>query len=92
MDEILVTNRRVKLLLAGAFVSEYVPEARTQLEAFQEKGVSVTLDLSQLRHIDRDGIGLLVWATQSGTGVINPPSYVLRWIKQECVRAHSQCD
>jgi ABC-type transporter Mla MlaB component len=86
MDEFHTENLCVTLSLAGAFTSDYVREARSRLEHIRQQGYAVALDLSQLRQIDRDGIALLIWATRSGTQLVNAPPYILTWITQEALQ------
>lgn len=82
IDE-LHRNGCTTLLLSGTFTSEHVPEARAKLEALQQQGYIVELELSQLRHIDREGIALLIWATGAGRALLDAPRYVITWITQE---------
>jgi ABC-type transporter Mla MlaB component len=86
LDEIQTANGCVTLLLSGAFTSDQVPEIRARLEAFQQQGHVVELDLSQLRQVDRDGIALLIWATRAGTALTNAPRYIRTWITQEALQ------
>jgi ABC-type transporter Mla MlaB component len=84
--EFYITNLCVTLSLAGALTSDYVRETRSKLEDIQQQGYAVVLDLSELRHIDRDGIALLTWAARAGTQLLNAPPYVLTWIAQEALQ------
>ena len=92
MDELHTTNLCVTLSLAGAFTSDYVGETKSKLEAIQQQGYAVSLDLSQLRQIDREGIAVLIWATHTGTQIINAPRYVRTWIAQEALQNNGGCN
>jgi ABC-type transporter Mla MlaB component len=83
MDELYTSDRRVTVLLAGTITSEHVFEIRSRLEQLQRTSYSVILDLKQLRHTDREGVSLFVWAKQMGTSLLNAPSWVGTWIALE---------
>jgi ABC-type transporter Mla MlaB component len=82
-----ITERCVTLQLAGALTSDYVPETRSKLEDIQQQGYGVVLELSELRHIDREGIALLTWAGRAGAQLVNGQPYVLTWIGQEALQS-----
>ena len=89
MDELYTSDRRVTVLIAGTITSEHVSEIKSRLEQLQ-RSYSIILDLGQLRHIDREGVSLFVWATQMGTSLLNAAPWIGTWIALEGERERQE--
>jgi anti-anti-sigma regulatory factor len=89
MDELYTSDRRVTVLIAGTITSEHVSEIRSRLEQLQ-RSYSIIMDLGQLRHIDREGVSLFVWARQMGTSLLNAAPWIGTWIALEGERQQQE--
>jgi len=59
-----------------------VGELRSLLES-EVPGISLALDLSEVKLVDRDAIRFLVQRQAEGTSLINCPAFIREWILQE---------
>ncbi len=74
-------EKLLKVRLCGQLTKEYLPELDRLLTG--ESGAS--LDLSNVTFVDRDAMVFLCSAKARKIGIENCPSYVIRWIQQECL-------
>jgi ABC-type transporter Mla MlaB component len=74
-------NKSVTLHLTGQFTGEYVAELQKALNAGQSQRIA--LDLSNVTFVDREAM-MFLCGVKSGISIESIPSYVIRWIEQEC--------
>ena len=75
-----VGEDRVVLRVSGRITGDHVETLRTLLE--RESG-SITLDLKDVRLVDRDAVKLLAIHESNGVKIENCPLYIREWIRRE---------
>jgi anti-anti-sigma regulatory factor len=73
----------VTLTLAGVLDASAAVEALNAMGGPLRENRSLTLDLSQLRYADREGIRLLAAARRNGVRLIGVPQYIQSWLRFE---------
>jgi len=74
----------VRVNLHGAFTGDYIPEVAKALSENGCKRGKVTLDLMNVRFVDREAMEFLrIAISRRKIAIENIPSYVNRWIEQE---------
>ena len=73
----------VTLTLAGVLDTSTVAEALNAMGDPLRENRKLTLDLSQLRYADREGIRLLAAAMRNGVQLIEVPQYIQLWLRFE---------
>lgn len=68
------------LVLSGRIEERHVAELRSVLEA-EPKGTSITLDLEEIRLVDREGVRFLAACEARGITLKNCRSYIREWIE-----------
>ncbi len=90
MLKIIVTVREnpesIRVHLYGQLTGEYVPEVEKTLSGQGADTRKLILDLSNVTFVDREAMKFLCGAKSRKVTVENIPSYVRRWIEQECRR------
>ena len=71
------------LALCGALTREYVLDLTRMCDDLREAELAVTLNLSQLRSADREGLAFLLKAADASIRLAHCPPYIRRWIQQE---------
>jgi hypothetical protein len=66
--------------LSGRIEKEHVSELRVLLEG-ESKVVELTLDLEEVRLVDREAVRFLAACEARGIRLKNCPSYVRKWIE-----------
>ena len=66
--------------LSGRIDQEHLSELQAVLEAEREAG-EISLDLDEVKLVDRESIRFLASCEDRGIGLKNCPSYVREWIK-----------
>ena len=74
-------NGRAILALSGRIEERHVSELLELLEA-EAKPTEVTLDLTEVKLVDREAIRFLAGCKARGIGLKNCPSYIRTWIEQ----------
>lgn len=77
---------RVTLTLAGVLNASAAVEAADAMGGPLRENRRLTLDLSQLRYADREGIRFLAAAIRNGVHLTGVPRYIRSWLGQEEVR------
>jgi anti-anti-sigma regulatory factor len=76
----------VTLTLAGVLDASAAVEAQNAMGGPLRENRKLTLDLSQLRYADREGIRFLAAAISNGVPLTGVPQYVASWLKLEGLR------
>jgi ABC-type transporter Mla MlaB component len=74
---------RVTLTLAGVLNASAAVEAAKAMGGPLRENRRLTLDLSQLRYADREGILFLTAAMRTGVRLTGTPPYIRSWLDQE---------
>ena len=74
-------NGRAMLTLSGRIEAGNLPELQELLDAEAEP-TEVTLDLTEVKLVDREAIRFLVACKARGIELKDCPSYIRRWIEQ----------
>jgi hypothetical protein len=74
-------DRGVRFALSGRIGAEYLEELRGLIDG--ERRRAVTLDLEQVKLVDRDAVRFLARCEADGATLENCPGYVREWIAQE---------
>jgi anti-anti-sigma regulatory factor len=74
-------GNRVTLALAGFLDAQGAEETSRAIDDVRDG--KMILDLSQLRHADRDGIVFLASLVQSGIELRGVPVYIRTWLQYE---------
>ena len=69
-------------MLSGRLEGEYLPELRRLIEAEEPRG-PLTLDLRDVKLVDREAVRLLAQWEASNVTLANCPQYVREWIVRE---------
>ena len=72
----------VRLMLSGRIEAEYLPELRRLIEG-EDRQRAVTLDLREVKLVDRDTVSFLAQCEAAGATLENCPAYVREWIARE---------
>src|SRR6266481_658570 len=72
----------VRFMLSGHLEAEYLPQLR-RLIAGEEQQRLVTLDLGEVKLVDRDAVTFLAQCEAAGATLENCPPYVHEWIGRE---------
>jgi len=67
--------------LSGRIEERHVPELH-ELLAAEAEPTEVTLDLTEVKLVDREAIRFLAACIARGIGLKDCPSYIRRWIEQ----------
>jgi anti-anti-sigma regulatory factor len=82
-------KRSVTLTLSGRIDEEHVPELRQLLEA--DAGVpDITIDLDEVRLVDRKAVKFLAACEARGIKLKQCPSYIREWIETGSDASHEQ--
>ena len=76
-------DKSLRVCLCGQFTGEYVSELEKVLTLGNPDAAKVALDLSNVTFVDREAMVFLCGAFKH-VAIENIPSYVTRWIEQEC--------
>jgi ABC-type transporter Mla MlaB component len=74
---------RVTLTLAGVLNASAAVETANAMVGPLRQNRRLTLNLSQLRHADREGILFLAAAMRKGVHLIGVPRYIRSWLRFE---------
>lgn len=74
-------NGHAIFAVSGRIEERLLPELRALLDA-EANPVDVTLDLTEVKLVDREAIKFLAAREVQGIGLRNCPSYIRRWIEQ----------
>jgi anti-anti-sigma regulatory factor len=74
-------NGNAIFTLSGRIEERHLPELHELLDAEAEP-TEVTLDLREVKLVDREAIRFLSACKARGIGLKNCPSYIRRWIEQ----------
>jgi hypothetical protein len=74
-------NGHAIFILSGRIEDRHVSELHELLDA-QAKPTEVTLDLTEVKLVDREAIRFLAACKARGIALVNCPSYIRRWIEQ----------
>ena len=80
-------NGRAIFALSGRIEASHVPELHELLEAEVEPA-EVTLDLTEVKLVDREAIRFLAACKARGIELKDCPSYIHTWIEQGSDRSH----
>ena len=69
-------------MLSGRIEAEHLPELRRLIEG-EDGRRAVTLDLREVKLVDRDAVNFLADCEATGTTLENCPVYVREWIARE---------
>jgi hypothetical protein len=69
-------------VLSGRITEDYLPELQLLLDAEPEKK-KVTLDLKEIRLVEREAMKFLAACQARGVELLNCPGYVREWIVKE---------
>ena len=72
----------VRLVLSGRIEAEHLPELRRLIEG-EDGRRPVTLDLKEVKLVDRDAVNFLADCEAAGAMLENCPAYVREWIARE---------
>jgi anti-anti-sigma regulatory factor len=76
----------VTLTLAGVLNASAAVEAANAVGGPLRENRRLTLDLSQLRYADREGIRFLAAAMRDGVHLTGVPRYIRSWLSHEGLR------
>jgi hypothetical protein len=71
----------VRFMLSGRIEAEYLPELRRLIEGEERR--PLTLDLGEVKLVDRDAVTFLAQCEAAGSMLENCPAYVCEWIARE---------
>jgi hypothetical protein len=69
------------LNLEGRVIGPWVDELRQSCERFLASGAPLTLDLTEVAFVERDGARLLKHLVDGGVAVVNCPAFVCEQLK-----------
>lgn len=69
------------LTLEGRVIGPWVDELRQSCERILGSGVPLTLDLTEVAFVERDGVRLLKHLVEGGVAVVNCPAFVCEQLK-----------
>jgi anti-anti-sigma regulatory factor len=69
------------LSLEGRVIGPWVDELRQSCERILATGVTLTLDLSEVAFVERNGVRLLKDLIDSGVALVNCPAFVTEQLK-----------
>jgi hypothetical protein len=72
----------VRFMLSGRIEAEYLPELRRLIDG-EERRRPLTLDLREVKLVDRDAVTFLAQCEAVGATLENCPPYVREWIARE---------
>ena len=72
----------VRFMLSGRIEGEYLSELRRVVEGEECRG-PLTLDLREVKFVDRDAVTFLGHCEAAGATLENCPAYVREWIARE---------
>jgi hypothetical protein len=72
----------VRFMLSGRIEAEYLSELRRLVEG-EERRRPLTLDLGEVKFVDRDGVSFLARCEAAGATLENCPGYVREWVTRE---------
>ena len=72
----------VRLALSGRIEKQHIAELQRAIEE-DARGHGMTLDLEEVRLVDRDVVGFLARWESAGIRLENCPAYVREWITME---------
>ncbi len=92
MGEMLKIRRseaqgRATFTLSGRIEEKDVAELQELLDA-EANAADVTLDLTEVKLVDREAIRFLAACESRGIGLKDCPSYIRRWIEQGSEMSH----
>ena len=73
----------VELLVSGTLDIDRVPVLRHALDRASAECHAVSLNLSGLVGVDRDGVAALLDCSTHGTRLVDCPRFLRRWIRDE---------
>ena len=74
-------NGHAIFAVSGRIEETHLPELHELLDA-ETNPAEVTLDLTEVKLVDREAIKFLAACETRGIGLKNCPSYIRRWIEQ----------
>ena len=77
-----VRARNVRIALSGRIQREHVAELQRLIDE-DTPNKRVTLDLDDIRLVDREAVGFLARCEERGIRLENCPTYVRDWISRE---------
>jgi ABC-type transporter Mla MlaB component len=80
------TNEGITLTLAGVLNASAAGETANAMGGPLRENRRLTLDLSQLRYADREGIRFLAAAMRNGVHLSEVPRYIRAWLSREGLR------
>src|SRR5262249_989717 len=72
----------VRFVLSGRIEAEYLSELRRLVEG-EERRRPLTLDLGEVKFVDRDAVSFLAQCEAAGAALENCPAYVREWVARE---------
>ena len=72
----------VRFMLSGRIEAEHLPELRRLIEG-EDRQRAITLDLREVKLVDRDAVTFLAQCEASGATLENCAAYVREWIGRE---------
>jgi len=69
-------------MLSGRIEAEHLPELRRLIEG-EDRQRAITLDLREVKLVDRDAVSFLAQCEAAGATLENCPAYVREWIARE---------
>ena len=72
----------VRFTLSGRIEAEHLPELRRLIEG-EEPERAITLDLAEVKLVDRDAVRFLAQCEAAGATLESCPAYVREWIARE---------
>ncbi len=72
----------VRFMLSGRLEAEYLPELRRLIEG-EERRRPLTLDLGEVKLVDREAVRFLAECKAADAMLENCPEYVREWIARE---------
>ena len=78
----------VRLMLSGRIEAEHLPELRRLIER-EDRVRGLTLDLREVKLVDRDAVTFLAQCEAAGATLENGPAYVREWIARERAESNS---
>jgi hypothetical protein len=72
----------VRFMLSGRIEAEYLSELRRLVEG-EERRRRLTLDLGEVKLVDRDAVTFLAQCEAAGATLENCPAYVREWVARE---------
>jgi len=76
----------VVLSLEGRIIGPWVEELRRHCAGILATGTPLTLDLTGVAFVERDGVSLLKQLVDDGVGVVNSPAFVVEQLRALCPR------